>query len=488
MTMARWLLGLAFAALATSVLAQNNVITPNATDLIQIISPFRALQSNTYTTPAGIGISAGSVTASGTFTTGHIIVGGPGSTQAQDSSALATPVIAPNGVNIGSLNALTFPGDSPTGGSIAIGALALTQQPSLTPGTYSNTAIGYTALGSTSMTNAAINNTAIGFQSMAHNTSGSQNVAVGYNSLNANTTGLNNDAIGWGALGASQVTQWNNVMGHDALAQLVSGNMNVAIGEGVAFQAVDGANNVLIGGSVANNATGAGFNFNKNVIIGQNAGFTCTTCNSNTLIGWSVGSATLTTAARNILIGTNSNCDTAASGTNDTIYICSSTTSTPWLTGSLVSASLSATFGGTLTVAGIASAAQADVVCTTAAGLLTYQVSATGCASSSIRFKQGLRAIADATALDTVTRLEPKSYHYRPETAMGDDIHFGFTAEQVGKIEPDLITYEEDGQPHAVKYNELHAFYAGAFRQLKADNDNLRTCMDSWKCRIFGWR
>jgi len=146
------------------------------------------------------------------------------------------------------------------------------------------------------------------------------------------------------------------------------------------------------------------------------------------------------------------------------------------------------TVSGTLTVAGIVATAQADVVCTTSAGLLTYQVSATGCAASSIRFKEDLKAIADAMALDVVTRLEPKSYHYRPETDMGSDVHFGFTAEQVGKIAPDLITYEDDGQPHAVKYNELHAFYAGAFRQLKADNDNLRACMDSWKCRLFGWR
>jgi hypothetical protein len=131
-------------------------------------------------------------------------------------------------------------------------------------------------------------------------------------------------------------------------------------------------------------------------------------------------------------------------------------------------------FSGALTVAGIASAAQADVVCTTAAGLLTYQVSATGCAVSSERFKKDLINISDLDALNTVTRLIPKSYHYRPEAKMGSDIHFGFTAEQVEKVDSNLIVYEDNGRPHAVKYNELHAFYVGAMRELQREIVALR--------------
>ena len=134
----------------------------------------------------------------------------------------------------------------------------------------------------------------------------------------------------------------------------------------------------------------------------------------------------------------------------------------------------SATITGAFTNSGIASSAQADVVCTTSAGLLSYQVSATGCASSSERFKQDISYISDAHALEIVTALQSKSYHYRPETNMGDDIHFGFTAEQVGSIDPNLITSEDDGRPHAVKYNELWAFYAGAIRELQAQIAELR--------------
>jgi hypothetical protein len=90
--------------------------------------------------------------------------------------------------------------------------------------------------------------------------------------------------------------------------------------------------------------------------------------------------------------------------------------------------------------------------------------------------------------MQVVASLEPKEYHYRPETNMGDDVHFGFTAEQVEKVDPNLITYEKDGQPHAVKYNELWPFLTAAIKELKSENDNLRACNDHWMCRLFGVR
>jgi len=44
----------------------------------------------------------------------------------------------------------------------------------------------------------------------------------------------------------------------------------------------------------------------------------------------------------------------------------------------------------------------------------------------------------------------------------------------VREINPDLITVEADGMtPHAVKYNELWAFSAGAIRALTARIDAL---------------
>ena len=39
-----------------------------------------------------------------------------------------------------------------------------------------------------------------------------------------------------------------------------------------------------------------------------------------------------------------------------------------------------------------------------------------------------------------------------------------------------------------VDYQRLTAPIIEALRKLKADNDNLRACQSSWKCRLFGGR
>lgn len=148
---------------------------------------------------------------------------------------------------------------------------------------------------------------------------------------------------------------------------------------------------------------------------------------------------------------------------------------------------------------GIGSAAQTNVACVSGAGLFTTQAWTTGCAVSSARFKRDRARIDDADAYRIVTKLISESFYYKEDTNLDQDRHFGFMAEQVEGVDPELVTYESDGKPHAVKYQELSPFFAGAFRymqkeitelhqRLKADNDNMRTCVDDWKCRIFGWR
>lgn len=125
----------------------------------------------------------------------------------------------------------------------------------------------------------------------------------------------------------------------------------------------------------------------------------------------------------------------------------------------------------------LASATGTNAVCNTpgTATALTVQVWATGCAASSERFKRDIIAVDPTKALADVVAFRAVSYYYRPEFSMGNDLHVGFTAEQVGAIDRQWITFEQDGlTPHAVKYNEMAPLLAAAIQQLKADNDNLR--------------
>jgi len=141
-----------------------------------------------------------------------------------------------------------------------------------------------------------------------------------------------------------------------------------------------------------------------------------------------------------------------------------------------------------LQVTGLQSLANANVLCyNSTTGEFTYQVSGTGCAASSLRFKQDIKLIASDSAFDIITKLDPISFIYKPESDLGADKHVGLAAEQVATIAPDLVGFEADGvTPYAVKYQEITPLLIGAIKKLKADNDNLASCQASWKCRLFG--
>lgn len=114
------------------------------------------------------------------------------------------------------------------------------------------------------------------------------------------------------------------------------------------------------------------------------------------------------------------------------------------------------TVTSTLTVAGIASAAQADVVCTTSAGLLTYQVSATGCAVSGEQYKNMLPPLQRDEVVRVAQGLtETRLWTYK-DPDFGDPSEYaGFTAQQVAAIDNRFVTWDPDGQPRAVKYRQL---------------------------------
>lgn len=50
---------------------------------------------------------------------------------------------------------------------------------------------------------------------------------------------------------------------------------------------------------------------------------------------------------------------------------------------------------------------------------------------------------------------------------------------------PELTATGSDGKM-SLAYDKLTVPIIAALAELKADNDNLRACQESWKCRIFG--
>lgn len=251
----------------------------------------------------------------------------------------------------------------------------------------------------------------------------------------------------------------NVFVGHNAANFTTTGTNNVAVGESSGLSLAAGASNTFVGrfagGSVAGGA--------NNTCIGVTACASLASGSNNTVIG---GAVTLGAAQSNaIALG-------LGSGVIEADFAI--TTAATW------------TFNGAL-AATLATAVGTNVVCNTPGTktALTVQVSATGCAASSARFKEGIASLNRQKALDDVLKFEPVSYFYKPEFDMGKDLHVGFTAEQIGSVDPQWITYEDDGfTPHAVKYNEMAPLLAAAIQQLKADNDNLRAELEDLKRRV----
>ena len=135
------------------------------------------------------------------------------------------------------------------------------------------------------------------------------------------------------------------------------------------------------------------------------------------------------------------------------------------------------------------SAAQTGTVCwTTGTGKFTVDTTV-GCLTSRMTAKDITERLSSKQALEIVDKLSPFSFHYRKgEGDSGQYEQFGLGAEEVTLVDERLVGRDPEGTLQGVRYQELTAVLAGAIKELKADNDNLRACQENWKCRMFGMR
>lgn len=203
-------------------------------------------------------------------------------------------------------------------GNVGIGYQALT---SLTSGA-NNVAIGYSALRTATSSSA---NVAIGRDALFNN-GGANNVGIGSSALRANTFGYSNIAMGVSSLRVNTLGYRNVAIGENALEENVAGYENVAVGQSAFGRAVSSNNSVAIGIRAGNfNTTGAlstyvgseagqgsgNYTSQGSVALGYRAGYLFGTGSDfNTVIGHTAGD-NITTGARNIIIGYNTDAPSA---------------------------------------------------------------------------------------------------------------------------------------------------------------------------------
>jgi hypothetical protein len=287
-----------------------------------------------------------------------------------------------------------------------------------------NTFLGESALNDNTT---GFNNTAIGYQALSRNTTNGANTATGANALRANTTGFYNTANGFDALGSNTTGTGNTATGATALLKNTAGNNNTATGGGALFKNSTGNNNTANGYQALSKNTAG----NTNTAIGDAALQQNITGSNNIGLGSHAG-FNLTIGSNNIDIGNEGEADEANTIRIGTVGMQTDTY-----------------------VAGISgTAVVGDAVVVDGNGQL-------GTVASSQRFKTEIRPM-DKTS-EAVLALKPVTFRYKKEFDPNGIPRFGLVAEEVEKVDPDLVARDEEGKPYSVRYEAVNAMLLNEF-------------------------
>jgi len=96
-----------------------------------------------------------------------------------------------------------------------------------------------------------------------------------------------------------------------------------------------------------------------------------------------------------------------------------------------------------------------------------------GTVLSSARFKEAIKPMDKAS--EAIHRLEPVSFRYKQELDPDGVTQFGLIAEQVEKVNPDLVVHDEDGKVSTVRYEAVNAMLLNEFlKNHRTDQDQAR--------------
>ncbi len=240
---------------------------------------------------------------------------------------------------------------------------------------------------------------------------GVDNTAIGWDALYSNTTGNYNTATGAVALVFNTTGNNNTANGYEALDNNTTGSNNTGYGVAALSSNTTGNNNTAIGfDALPGNTTGS-----DNIVVGSNAGFN------------------LTTGSNNIDIGAF-----GMAGESKTIRMGRQRTQT-------------ATY-----IAGISGA-----TVPTGVAVIVDGSGHLGTTTSSARFKDAIKPMDKAS--ETILALKPVTFHYNKELDPDCIPQFGLVAEDVAKVNADLVARDDEGKPYTVRYDAVNAMLLNEF-------------------------
>jgi predicted ribosome quality control (RQC) complex YloA/Tae2 family protein len=84
-----------------------------------------------------------------------------------------------------------------------------------------------------------------------------------------------------------------------------------------------------------------------------------------------------------------------------------------------------------------------------------------GTMTSSRRFKEDIKPMG--TASQSLFSLEPVIFHYKKEIDPAAKSQLGLVAEDVEKVNPDLVVRDKEGKPYSVRYDQVNAMVLNEF-------------------------
>ncbi|MEO7724928.1 MAG: tail fiber domain-containing protein [Chthoniobacterales bacterium] len=254
-----------------------------------------------------------------------------------------------------------------------------------------------------------------------------QNTAEGENALFSLTTGDNNTAVGFQALFSHTNGDNNTAVGSLALQNNTDGLANTAAGSNAMLNNTTGDANTAVGMfSLYNNTTGL-----RNTTIGVES-LKRTNGSDNVGVGYEAG--------MNIGTGSN-NIDIGHPGTKGD--------------SNIIRLGTVGIHTGTF-IAGIS-----GVTVPTGVAVIVDTNGHLGTTTSSARFKENIRPMNKAS--EAIFGLRPVAFRYNKELDPAGIPQVGLIAEEVAKVDPDLVARDEEGKPYTVRYEAVNAMVLNEF-------------------------
>jgi hypothetical protein len=296
-----------------------------------------------------------------------------------------------------------------------------------------------------------------------------ENTAVGAQALQNNDTGGYNDAVGAFALFSNIDASFNNAFGDSALYSNIHASENTAIGD-LALTNNDSTGNgkaqfnTAVGAQAlstntdgdSNNAIGFyALGFNTTGILNQAIGVSALLSNdigsANTAVGDSALSQNVN-GSFNTVIGYFAGASVEG---NDNIYI--GATSANGVTSESSTIRIGdPTFVTSCYIAGISGhiASGGMQVFVTGDGKL-------GTLTSSAQFKDNIKPMERAS--ESIFALKPVTFRYKKAIDPLAIPQFGLVAEDVEKVNADLVVRDNEGKPYSVRYEQVNAMLLNEF-------------------------